>query len=170
MKHNNSLSSPHLRKHWSRFVRTWFNQPSRKIKRSTARKQRALATFPRPLEKLRPLVRGCTKKYNSKIRYGRGFTLDELKKAKLTPKFARTVGIAVDHRRQDTNEETYQLNVQRLENYKSKLILFPRRAAKPKKGEINDSTAEKLKSTAATNQNKQSYILPKTVESQQEKP
>ena len=34
-------------------------------------------------------------------------------------------------------------NVARLEQYKSKMILFPRRAAKPKKGEINDSTAVK---------------------------
>ena len=116
------------------------------------------------------MVRGCTKKYNSKIRYGRGFTLDELKKAKLTPRFARTVGIAVDHRRQDTSEETYQLNVQRLENYKSKLILFPKRANKPKKGEINDSTAEKLQSDAAKNQNKQLHILPRVKDDTQEKP
>jgi hypothetical protein len=33
-------------------------------------------------------------------------------------------------------------NVERLNQYKSKLILFPRRADKPKKGLINDSTAE----------------------------
>ena len=44
------------------------------------------------------------------------------------------------------------MNVERLKTYKSKLILFPRRAGKPKKGEINDSTAEQLKSAAANNQ------------------
>ena len=58
------------------------------------------------MEKLRPLIHAPTRKYNNKIRYGRGFTLQELKKAKLTPRFARTVGIAVDHRRQNTSEET----------------------------------------------------------------
>lgn len=45
-----------------------------------------------------------------------------------------------------------QLNVERLNTYKSKLILFPRRDGKPKKGLINDSTAEQLKSAAATHQ------------------
>jgi large subunit ribosomal protein L13e len=46
-----------------------------------------------------------TRRYASKLRYGRGFSLQELRAAKLTPQFARTVGIAVDHRRQDTSEE-----------------------------------------------------------------
>ena len=36
--------------------------------------------FPRPVAgALRPVVRGQTVKYNLKKRYGRGFTLDELK-------------------------------------------------------------------------------------------
>jgi large subunit ribosomal protein L13e len=92
-----------------------------------------------------------TRKYSSKLRYGKGFTLQELAKAKISPDFARTVGIAVDHRRHDLSEEALQLNVQRLESYKSKLILFPRRSDKPKKGDIADSTADKLKSTGAQN-------------------
>jgi len=113
---------------------------------------------------LRPIVHGQTRKYSSKLKYGRGFTLQEIAKAKISRQFARTVGIAVDHRRHDTNEETLQLNVQRLESYKSKLILFPRRADKPKKGDINDSTAEKLKSAEAEKQNVQKHVLgkPKT--------
>jgi hypothetical protein len=41
------------------------------------------------------------------------------------------------------------------------LILFPRRADKPKKGEINDSTAEKLKSAEAGKQNTEKHILGK---------
>ena len=41
------------------------------------------------------------------------------------------------------------MNVQRLESYKSKLILFPRRADKPKKGDIHDATADKVKSAEA---------------------
>jgi hypothetical protein len=44
------------------------------------------------------------------------------------------------------------------------LILFPRRADKPKKGDINDSTADKLKSAEAEKQNTQKHVLgkPKT--------
>ena len=34
-----------------------------------------------------------------KQRAGRGFTLEEVKAAGLSKKFARTVGISVDHRR-----------------------------------------------------------------------
>ena len=70
----------------------------------------------------------------------------------MSARFARTVGIAVDHRRTNTNDGQLQLNVERLSTYKSKLILFPRVADKPKKGLIEDSTAEKLKSAAAFGQ------------------
>ena len=105
VKHNNMIQKVHLRKHWARFVKTWFNQPARKLKRSQARAAKAAAIFPRPLERLRPIVRCPTRKYNSKLRYGRGFSLQEIKAAKLTPQFARTIGIAVDHRRHDKSEE-----------------------------------------------------------------
>ena len=44
------------------------------------------------------------------------------------------------------------MNVERLNTYKSKLVLFPKKEGKPKKGQINDSTAEQLKSAAASNQ------------------
>ena len=37
--------------------------------------------------------------YNLKKRAGRGFTLEEIKAAGLSKSFARSVGIAVDHRR-----------------------------------------------------------------------
>ena len=106
VKHNNMIQKVHLRKHWSRFVRTWFNQPARKLRRSQARAAKAAAIFPRPLQKLRPIVNAPTRRYAGKLRYGRGFTLQEIRAAKLTPQFARTVGIAVDFRRQDTSEET----------------------------------------------------------------
>jgi len=48
----------------------------------------------------------------------------------------------VDHRRTNKSEESLKLNVDRLTEYKSKLVIFPRRSSKPKKG---DSTAEELK-------------------------
>ena len=45
-------------------------------------------------------------------------------------KYARTIGIAVDHRRRNKSLESSQANVQRLKLYKSKLILFPRHPSK----------------------------------------
>ena len=158
VKHNNVLANVHLRKHMQRFVKAWFNQPARKQRRTTARQAKAAKIFPRPLEKLRPMVHCQTRKYASKLRYGRGFTLQELTTAKISTQFARTVGIAVDHRRQNTSEESLQANVQRLENYKSKLILFPRREGKYKKGDIHDSSADKLKSADAEKQHKGKHI------------
>ena len=59
--------------------------------------------------------------------------------AGLTPAFARTIGIAVDHRRHGSNTME-ERNIERLQRFKSNLVLFPRVAGQPKKGEINDST------------------------------
>lgn len=33
VKHNNVLPNAHFKKKWGKFVRTWFNQPARKIRR-----------------------------------------------------------------------------------------------------------------------------------------
>lgn len=57
-------------------------------------------------------------------------------------KVAKTLGIAVDHRRRNKSVESLQVNAQRLKLYRSKLIVFPRKANAPKKG---DATAEELK-------------------------
>ncbi|KAJ7071097.1 ribosomal protein L13e [Mycena amicta] len=143
--HNNVLHANHFRKDWQRRVRTWFDQPGRKLRRRTARKTKAAALGVRPIELLRPAVRGQTVRYNRKIREGRGFTLAELKAAGIGRKDARGVGIVVDHRRRNLSEEGKKINVDRLLNYKSKLIVFPRNTSKPKKG---DSAAADL--TAAT--------------------
>jgi large subunit ribosomal protein L13e len=69
-----------------------------------------------------------------KIREGRGFSFEELKKAGFEIKKAQKLGIAVDHRRRNTNEESLEMNVQRLKEYQSKLIVFPRKT-RGKKGE-----------------------------------
>merc|ERR1719199_2253827 len=61
-----------------------------------------------------------------KLRLGRGFTLAELREAKIAPKMARTIGISVDHRRRNRCTESLQENVNRLKLYKSKLLVFPR--------------------------------------------
>ncbi len=89
-----------------------------------------------------PSILFCTYfQYNAKIKLGRGFTLEELKAAGFNPKYAKTVGISVDHRRTNKSAESLALNVARLEAYKARLVVFPRHAAKPKKG---DATAEEI--------------------------
>jgi len=140
--HNNVLHANHFRKDWQRRVRTWFDQPGRKLRRRTARKTKAATLGIRPLTLLRPAVRAQTVRYNRKVREGRGFTLAELKEAGIGRKEARGVGIVVDHRRRNLSEEGKKLNVERLQAYKARLIVFPRKAGKPKKG---DSSAEALK-------------------------
>lgn len=59
----------------------------------------------------------------------------ELKDAGIGKKEARGVGIVVDHRRRNLSEEGKKLNVDRLKAYKSKLVVFPRKTGKPKKGD-----------------------------------
>merc|ERR1711922_85832 len=113
----------------------------RKIRRRQNRIAKAAKVAPRPLGKLRPVVSCPTYKYNLKQRAGRGFTLEEIKAAGLSKKFARTIGIAVDHRRRNKSVESLQLNSQRLKEFKSKMILFPINAKKPRKG---DATAEEM--------------------------
>lgn len=99
---------------------------------------------PRPVDGyLRPIVHCATAKYNMRTRMGRGFTVEELKEAGIPVKFAPTIGIAVDYRRKNVSVESMEVNVQRLKDYKSKLILFPRKAGKPLKG---DSTEEEIES------------------------
>jgi len=142
--HNNVLPGNHFRKDWQRRVRTWFDQPGRKLRRRTARKTKAATLGVRPLNLLRPAVRAQTVRYNRKVREGRGFTLAELKEAGIGRKEARGVGIVVDHRRRNLSEEGKKVNVERLQAYKARLIVFPRKAGKPKKG---DSSAEDLKAT-----------------------
>merc|ERR1711881_113111 len=140
MKHNNVLPNGHFGKHWQNYVKTWFNQPGRKKRRRVARQNKALAVAPRPVAgPLRPVVRCPTFKYNTKVRQGRGFTLEELKAAGIPVKSAKTIGIAVDHRRKNRSTESLQSNVQRLKEYRSKLIVFPRKQSKPKQGDSEES-------------------------------
>jgi large subunit ribosomal protein L13e len=129
------LHANHFRKDWQRRVRTWFDQPGSKVRRRHARKAKAASLGVRPLTLLRPAVRAPTVRYNRKLREGRGFTLAELKEAGVGRKEARGVGIVVDHRRRNLSEEGKALNVERLKAYKAKLIVFPRKASKPKKGD-----------------------------------
>mmetsp|Transcript_38629 Transcript_38629/g.63651 ORF Transcript_38629/g.63651 Transcript_38629/m.63651 type:complete len:181 (+) Transcript_38629:34-576(+) len=109
VKHNNVVPNGHFRKDWQRQVKTWFHQPAQKKARRLARKAKAAAVAPRPVGLLRPVVHCSTQKYSSKIRAGRGFSLDELKEAGISKKLARTIGIAVDHRRTNKSVEAMQV-------------------------------------------------------------
>lgn len=126
MAHGNDLvHKNHFRKHWQRMVRTWFNQPARKHRRQEARKAKAKRVAPKPAcGPLRPIVNCPTRRYNMKVRAGRGFTLEELKAAGLSVPVARSIGIAVDPRRRNLSMEGLQRNAARLRHYMSKVILF----------------------------------------------
>merc|ERR1712086_831347 len=91
-----------------------------------------------------------------KLRLGRGFTLAELREAKIAPKLAPTIGISVDHRRRNRCTESLKTNVERLKLYKSKLMVFPKGSGKKcvKKG---DTARSELQNVA---QNTLKEIIP----------
>ncbi|KAJ4455720.1 putative 60S ribosomal protein L13 [Paratrimastix pyriformis] len=121
-RHYKGVPNVHLRKHWDRDVKTWFDQAARKYRRRQARVEKAKATFPRPVDgALRPLVHSQTQRYNMKIRIGRGFSLAELQKAGINGVDAKKFQITIDHRRRSESLD----NVQRLKNYRSRIIEKP---------------------------------------------
>jgi len=136
------IPNQHYHKKWEGMVHTWFNQPARKVRRLRARQVKAAKIAPTPTHRLRPVVHCPTRRYNMRVRLGRGFTLDEVRKAGLHPTVAARLGIVVDHRRRNKSVESLQTNVQRIKEYRSKLIIFPRNLQKPAKG---DSTEEERK-------------------------
>merc|ERR1719428_2326308 len=142
---NGQIPNAHFHKVcWQNHVKTWFDQAARKQRRRIKRQKKAAMIAPRPASGLlRPAVRPPTNKYNYKLREGRGFTFAELKEAGINKKEARTIGIAVDHRRKNHSSESLQLNVQRLKEYKAKLIVFPRKRGKPKAGDADVAELEK---------------------------
>lgn len=74
------IPNAHFHKWWQRHVRTWFNQPARKIRRAHNRVTKARAVFPRPASgPIRPVVRCPSVRYHTKVRAGRGFSVAEVK-------------------------------------------------------------------------------------------
>uniref|UniRef100_A0A1B6GT73 60S ribosomal protein L13 n=1 Tax=Cuerna arida TaxID=1464854 RepID=A0A1B6GT73_9HEMI len=134
-KGNNMIPNAHLHKKWEPMVKTWFDQPLKKAARQRKRAEKAARVAPRPTELLRPIVHCPGIRYNMKVRQGRGFSLQELRVAGINKHYARTIGIAVDHRRTNKSMESLQENVQRLKEYQSRLVLFPLNKKKPRKGE-----------------------------------
>ena len=81
-KRNGMIPNAHFKKHWQRRVKTWFDQPGKKKTRRLKRLKKAAEVAPRPAAGLlRPIVHCPTFKYNSRVRAGKGFTLEELKVA-----------------------------------------------------------------------------------------
>ena len=160
VRHNNMLPNVHLGKDWQEKVKTWFNQPGRKHRRQLKRAAKAAKVAPNPTHTLKPIVRGQTNKYNNKIRLGRGFTKEELKKAGiLSLNYARSIGIAVDLRRKDTSNEAQTANVNRIKEYLAKMILYPRKKA-DKKAVVKEATEEQLKAPEAKEQNTCKCVIP----------
>jgi large subunit ribosomal protein L13e len=130
VKHNNIIPNIHCKKKYLQSsrgplkVKLNLNQATRKKVRRIARAKKAAKVAPAPLERLRPVVHCPTQKYSAKVRLGKGFTLEELKVAKLHPSYAMTVGIAVDWRRRNKSEESLTVNVARLESYKKNLVVL----------------------------------------------
>jgi len=145
LKHNQQIQKNHFRKDWQRYVRVHFDQPGRKHRRRENRIRKAAAVAPRPVDKLRPIIRAPTIKYNHRVRLGRGFTLEELKGAGISRRYAPTVGIVVDARRQNLSEESLKVNVARLKEYEKRLIVIPRRAGKNKSGDASAADVKKIK-------------------------
>ncbi|XP_954519.1 60S ribosomal protein l13, putative [Theileria annulata] len=148
------LSDVHRVKCSHRFVKPVLNQAGKKKRRRLARQRKAAASGLTPTGYLRPLVHMPTRRYNYKLRFGRGFTLQELKAAGLGKKVARSIGVSVDHRRTNKCSESLNLNVNRLKTYLSKLVLFPRKkhAKKGFAGLPSDTPREKLRTMALTKQ------------------
>lgn len=147
IKHNQQIPHNHFRKDWQRRVRVHFDQPGRKLRRRNARLSKAAAVAPRPVDKLRPIVRCPTIKYNRRVRAGRGFTLTELKEAGIPRKLAPTIGISVDPRRQNLSTESLAVNVERLKAYRARLILFPRKLGQHKKDDASKEDVKAVKDT-----------------------
>ena len=134
VKHNNVIPNRHFHKKYCQSsrgplkVKLALNQATRKKARRLRRAAKAAAIAPRPMQKLRPIVRCPTQRYSSKVRLGRGFTIEELKAVGLDPSYAQTVGIAVDKRRTNRSEESLRANVARLEEYKKNLIVWSKKS------------------------------------------
>ena len=153
------LPNVHLGKDWQEKVKTWFNQPGRKRRRRMKRILRAKRLSPNPTHMLRPIVRGQTNKYNTKRRLGRGFTKKELENAGIKGlSYARSIGIAIDLRRKDTCNETLNVNTERIKNYISRIILYPRKK-NDKKPQVKEATQEQLNTPEAKEQNKSKLVI-----------
>ncbi|KAK6089571.1 hypothetical protein P3W45_001453 [Vairimorpha bombi] len=134
MKNNHILPNNH--RNAMKRVKEWHNQKSRAERRAKNRAIKASKLYPAPLRKLCPVVRCPTIRYNKKQRLGKGFTPEELKEAGLEVNYARRVGISVDNRRRNMNKETFDLNVERVKEYMSRITIF-KNGKEAKESQVN---------------------------------
>merc|ERR1712167_194462 len=121
------------------------DRPAKKKARRLARQKKTAAVAPRPVAgALRSVVHPPTQRYNSKVRIGRGFSLAEIKAVGLGKREAKSLGIAVDHRRRNKSVEGQEANVQRLREYKANLVVFPKHAKHAKKGWVDTAAADSV--------------------------
>merc|ERR1711879_345676 len=87
MKGNQQIPNVHFHKEWQERVRTWFNQPSKKIARRKARAAKAAKVFPRPVSgALRPVVQCPTARYKARAEAKYKGRLDANRKKKWAEK------------------------------------------------------------------------------------
>jgi large subunit ribosomal protein L13e len=98
VKHNNTTDSGHFRKRWQKNVRTSFDEPSKKLKRRIGRSRKQKITF----DQLRPIVRCPTKMHNLKVKFGRGFSRNEIKNAGLNGWQVSKFKISYDKRKRSS--------------------------------------------------------------------
>mmetsp|Transcript_4958 Transcript_4958/g.11988 ORF Transcript_4958/g.11988 Transcript_4958/m.11988 type:complete len:187 (-) Transcript_4958:1605-2165(-) len=116
VRHNNSIPKAHFRKKWKLNLKTGFDQPFKKNKRYQRRKKNDKLYSPLsniPGNFLRPLVHSPTKLNNMRIKIGRGFSMKELSKVKISKKDALSLGISFDKRRRSKNLSE-EFNFQRI--------------------------------------------------------
>merc|ERR550517_2004174 len=74
-------------------------------------------------------------RYNMKVRKGRGFNPAELKAVGLSSRNARTIGIAVDMRRKNKSDESFERNVERLKEYLGQVVILSKQEIAKRKKE-----------------------------------
>ncbi|KAL9940501.1 hypothetical protein V8E36_001206 [Tilletia maclaganii] len=146
---NNILHNNHFRKDWQRRVKVWFDQPGAKKRRRDARQAKAASLGLKPIKALRPAVRAPTLKYNTKLREGKGFTIEEIKAAGLGKKQARAIGVPVDHRRRNKSDESLKLNVERIKAYRERIVVIPARSKKNSSKKVDLSSIKTTRNTLA---------------------
>jgi large subunit ribosomal protein L13e len=161
MGFSSRLSTARFNKDWQEKVKTFFNQPGTKLRRRKVRAAKAKRLGSNPTHSLRPAVRGQTRRYNNKLKLGKGFTLDELKKAGIRGvNYARSIGISVDLRRKDTNAEAQKINVDRIKEYVSKMILYPKKKPEGGKPQVLEATPDQIKFSETLPQNISKAVIP----------
>lgn len=160
MGFSSHLANAKFNKDWQEKVRTFFNQAGKKLRRRKLRSLKAKRLGPNPTHSLRPAVRGQTRRYNNKLKLGRGFTLEELKKGGLkNVNYARSIGIAIDLRRKDTCAETQKVNIDRIKEYLNKIILYPKKKPEVKPA-VLEATPDQIKFSQTLPQNTTKTVIP----------